>query len=520
MSLQQSGSHLGDGQANMSVDDKFLYESLLRYNYLPMQRKRKEELPPVFDSTTFTPDAAKPLLGMKPDSSSKGFDVVEYKTTKFNNVSRSFSIPHPVGYVQLAECIRQNWQAISQFQNSSVSMIRPRQHSDGRVIVMDYESFAGRAQRVRDLAFGNRYTVRTDITNCFPSMYTHAIPWAVVGVAEAKKKTTGGWHNELDRFARRTVRDETQGLPVGPATSNIIAELMLGKVDSELSDEFHFERDTDEAGLSRFIDDYTFFCDSYDVAQRFLRRLEEELSIFKLRLNPRKTSIRQSITPFHDEWTVELSLRMPSNAILNSYQAINYLEFASSLAVRNPEGSVFKYAVLDYLLVVAMQYPVLLPTLDELMVNTSGFDGSIRHNDRLTVLPKENALLRRSDGMAWSLFYIARHRVNLPVALAQSVIDTKDCISILMLYLTNQHEQLILDWVSKLEKSNCYELDQYWLLLYQLYIDGKVNSDMCSVPASFEALKSAGVTFITQKPLNISDAHKLSPASSFKEWLA
>lgn len=513
----------------MSIDDKFLFEALLRYNYLPMQRRRKEELPPVFDSSSLTPVAASPLLKMKPRN--KGFDVVEYRATKFNNVSRIFSIPHPVGYVQLAECMRMSWQDIAKFQNSSVSMIRPRAHSDGRIIVMDYENFTRRARRTRDLAFGNRYTVHTDIVNCFPSMYTHAIPWAAIGVDEAKKKTSGGWYNELDRFARRTVRDETQGIPVGPATSNIIAELMLSTVDSKLSGEFKFERGgADETGMSRFIDDYTYYCDSFDLGQKFLLKLEEELSVYKLRLNPRKTSIRQSITPFSDEWAIELSLRIPTGGSVNAYQAINFLEFASALAERTPEGSVYKYAAnalvssnldegaklaaLDYLLVVAMQHPVILPSLNELIKSTSFASGIFPHQARLIILLKENVKLRRSDGMAWCLYYIARHDVSIPDEIARSVLATKDCISILLLYMTGQHESLILDWVNKLEKTNCYELDRYWLLLYQLYVDGKVAADMSSIPESFEAMKDGSVTFVS----HTTNDH--GGSFSFNDWLA
>ena len=33
-----------------------------------------------------------------------------------------------------------------------------------------------------------KYIVKTDIENCFPSMYTHSLPWALVGKGIAKKR--------------------------------------------------------------------------------------------------------------------------------------------------------------------------------------------------------------------------------------------------------------------------------------------------------------------------------------------
>lgn len=158
----------------MAIPAAFVHEALLGHNYLPAQRRRKEELPPIFSSETFTPVAAAPLLSMKPKEKARGFDLVEYRATKFNSVARSYAIPHPIAYAQLSNCIASNWSAIEPFQTSHVSMIRPRQHKDKRIIIMDYENFAARASRVRRLAFNKRYVAKADIATCFPSVYTHA----------------------------------------------------------------------------------------------------------------------------------------------------------------------------------------------------------------------------------------------------------------------------------------------------------------------------------------------------------
>ncbi len=45
-------------------------------------------------------------------------------------------------------------------------------------------------QRSIELALKYRYMFVTDITNCYASMYTHTIAWALIGKEEAKEKDT------------------------------------------------------------------------------------------------------------------------------------------------------------------------------------------------------------------------------------------------------------------------------------------------------------------------------------------
>lgn len=49
------------------------------------------------------------------------------------------------------------------------------------------------------------------------------------------------------------------------------------------------------------------------------------------------------------------------------------------------------------------------------------------------------------------------------------------------------------------EHKSCYELDKQWLLLYQLYLDGKIGNPYSKEDAAFktfEILKKYNVTFI------------------------
>jgi len=259
----------------MSVDKDFLLASLLQHNFLPMQKKAKEEMPPVFSSITFTPEVAKQLVSGKPRKVEgyQGFDAVDYKLTRFNGVSRICSIPHPTGYAHLALCIHEHWDKLDYIATNKNSLIRPCQHSDGRFIIMDYEKSFEKTKRNLRGAFGRRFMVHTDVANCFASIYTHAIPWATVGFDHAKKHAkpahASEWFNQLDKKVRWLKRNETQGVAIGPASSNIVSEIILARVDDALRDDFVY---------FRFIDDYTAYCETEEEAQEFIRRLADELA--------------------------------------------------------------------------------------------------------------------------------------------------------------------------------------------------------------------------------------------------
>jgi sugar phosphate isomerase/epimerase len=101
-----------------------------------------------------------------------------------------------------------------------------------------------------------------------------------VGFDHAKKhkppEHKGEWFNQLDEKLRKIKRNETQGVAIGPGTSNILSEIILARVDAQLAKEFTY---------IRYIDDYTAYCETEEEAQKFIRRLGEELAKYKLLLN-------------------------------------------------------------------------------------------------------------------------------------------------------------------------------------------------------------------------------------------
>ena len=173
----------------MTLSKHYVLRALLRRNYLPTVRTETEELPPIVSSDSFKIAAAKELVRSQKARSKgtyAGYDSVEYKLTRFNGVSRALSIPHPRGYAELAIRISDNWKNFSCISDNIVSMIRPRRHKDKRIIIMNYGSGFLHSKRSLNKSFRRRFRVNADIANFYPSVYSHSIPWALVGLPEAK----------------------------------------------------------------------------------------------------------------------------------------------------------------------------------------------------------------------------------------------------------------------------------------------------------------------------------------------
>lgn len=494
----------------MTVDKDFVLDALLRHNYLPTQRKASEELPPIFTTRRLTADVAVKLAGLEPRKGDySGYDQIEYRMTRFNYVSRPLSIPHPLPHARLCLSIRDCWEHLEYIVSNPCSGIKPQEHADGRLIIMDYDDSLSKSRSTQKQVFGNRFKVHSDVSNCFPSIYSHAVPWALVGFDEAKAKKPpkhkAEWFNQLDEALRLTKRNETQGIAIGPATSNVISEIILARIDETLVSKGH--------RFTRYIDDYTCYCDSEEKAQEFIRLLSSELSKFKLMLNVKKTEVRKLPEPMADDWVISLISAIPSGKSIDAYQAIHFLEFALALSNKHPEGSVMKFAmktltkkpldlfakcdVLNYGLNLAFHQSFLLPHFGKILSDTwlvSQFDAPAK----LNAIVREHAKLHRSDGMTWGLYLLGKHDALIEENTADAVIGTEDAMSIAVLHWSGQYPAKVKQFVEKVVASgDLYRLDAYWLLLYEAFRDGVIPNPYPD--DVFPTLNADGVYFLADE---------------------
>ena len=493
----------------MNLAPDFVLNALLQHNFLPIQNKYGDEMPPILSSRTFSKFAADALRHQQypRPKDFRGYDAIEYKLTRFNGIPRVFSIPHPTAYAELAFCIYENWTRLDHIASNQNSLLRPRKHRDGRLFVMGYEQRRASTKRSLNSLLGKRFLGGTDISNFFPSIYSHAIPWALVGQSTAKQnKGPNRWFNKLDKAVRWTKRNETQGISIGPAASNILAEVILERIDRTLRRNFEY---------SRFNDDYTAYCETEDEAVSFVSQLRKELAKYKLTLNINKTTYSRLPRALEEDWVSDLTIALPRGDRVSSYDAIHYLNFAVKLAKQSPDGSVLKYAlrallrrnldsgakidVLRYALHLSFHQPVLLPVL------RNSFPSSrVRHPDfpylrELQMLAYEHSRFDRSDAVSWALYFSNKCQVPIEDRCAEQIVEYRDCIPLLLLYLSGvpRHQAKVISFAQGLNQNDLYELDQYWLLLYQLFLDNKIAKTYPSADRTFEIMKAEGVTFVT-----------------------
>ncbi|MEH6467806.1 MAG: antiviral reverse transcriptase Drt4, partial [Porticoccus sp.] len=512
-------------------ENRYFYEGLTRHNYFPNQKDSVGELPPCFSTSKYTPEVVEMLSALDESTERKklGYDHVEYLVTRHNNVPRTLGLIHPKAYALLAKAIYENWDKLKIVKDNENSIIKPGEHVDGRIMIMNYEDAMEKARASLNFGFGKRFRVHSDISSCFHSIYTHSIPWAAIGFDQAKlqlqqRRNTPNWYDDIDKYQRKAKRNETQGIPIGPATSSVIVEYILGGVDRALVDSGFVYR--------RYIDDYVCYCETDEQAQRFIRLLSKELSVYKLNINLHKTKVVGLPEPLSDDWVTTLAGALPTNFIdadhnrrkLLHPEIVHYLDAAVRLNKLTPDGSVIKYAVgsiihhisdyaveavLDYVINLSWHYPVLLPHLELLL--DSQFSETEQYASRLNNIISENARNRRSDGMAWPLYYLKKYGLPITNEAFAETLKSEDCIALLCLYETGRMVQHVVDFAYSLLCEKSYRKDKYWLLLYQLYLDGLVADPYGD--GVFELLKEHDVDFIVK-------GNGLSKSEEYCQYLA
>lgn len=236
-------------------------------------------------------------------------DYIRYESPRNTNAVRQLGIPNPFAYSNLCQSLADNWDRLkkkfnenTQNDNHKISRIhiRKMQGKDG-LFEMNYEKRGDKEDVVMDMMTTARYEVHADISNCFPSIYSHSLPWVLEEKGKNKAKINRGdgvWYNKIDKCVRNIKYMETNGLLIGPHASNLLSEIVLTAVDSKLSKKYEY---------IRHIDDYTCYVGNYTDAEAFLTDLAKELRKYDLTLNIKKTRVVELPTAAGEDWINQLN---------------------------------------------------------------------------------------------------------------------------------------------------------------------------------------------------------------------
>lgn len=487
-----------------SISSDELYEGLLSWGLF------NEKLPPIFTSVPFY----QYCKTLNHEFSGKATQFIYYESMRNINVPRPLGIPNPMSYERLCKILSQNWDKLKlhfkkncEGQDYKISRIHLRKMVNTKCLFeMNYKKYIVDGTPEPNLLIGSRYVVHADISNCFPSIYTHSLCWALVGKEEAKQniRKSNLWYNLIDSRTSNIKDKETHGLLIGPHASNLLSEIILTSIDKILYDEgWRYVRN---------IDDYTCYVPNYEDGQRFLVRLAEELRNYDLLLNHKKTSIDELPLASVVQWVRKInSLSFINNEkILNYKELQSYLDFSIELMhENNMDSSVLKYAIkvlsgmkftknatqlyIKTIFHLALLYPYVVPLLDRYIFSIFEVDKSEIQSISEKIFT-QGISNKNYEQVCFSLYFSLKYNFTLISSNDEFIKTCNDCITILMGYLhskqfdTQSEQQKYVDYASSLAKS-LDDFNRNWVFIYEALPQSMLTED-------WRHMKKANVSFI------------------------
>lgn len=229
------------------------------------------------------------------DFSAVNYNLIANKDGKL--AWRPYELMHPAIYVSLVNviCEEENWNLIkcrfAEFERGvvdccSAPVTSIDEQSDVATQVMSWWQKVEQASIKYSLEF--THVLHTDVTDCYGSLYTHSISWALHGVDEAKKnrRKNSLLGNKIDLHIQSGRYGQTNGISQGSALMDFVAEIVLGFVDLEIHQELEGQSDF---RILRYRDDYRIFANSDDRTEEILKVISDKLRKVGMRLGVSKT---------------------------------------------------------------------------------------------------------------------------------------------------------------------------------------------------------------------------------------
>jgi len=287
---------------NFDLPQYFTFTKLLSDISTTIAGKKIEDfylIPP--DYTKNKPEAKHPFPS---DFDNTNYKLLNNKDGKF--AWRPFQLIHPALYVSLVHSITEenNWNIIiarfeefssnSKIKCCSIPLQSDGEESDKAISVNQW--WHSIEQQSIELALSFEYVLHTDIADCYGSIYTHSVPWAIHTkvIAKSNRNPNGNIGNIVDKHLREMAYGQTNGIPQGSVIMDFIAEMVLGFADLELTDRINRAAIQDYQ-IIRYRDDYRIFTNNPQVAEQITKLLTEILIELGMRLNAQKTLVSNNV---------------------------------------------------------------------------------------------------------------------------------------------------------------------------------------------------------------------------------
>ncbi|SFN01821.1 Reverse transcriptase (RNA-dependent DNA polymerase) [Chryseobacterium oleae] len=423
-------------------------------------------------------------------------DYIRYSNMRNINIPRPLSIPEPFAYSNQCKTLSDNWDKIkkhfedkTQNDDFKISRIHIRKMIDKcNLFEMNYKNFSKDGEPEQNIVIKSRYIANADISNCFPSIYSHSIPWALVGKSFAKSNRASAlWFNKLDFHTRNIKHGETNGVLIGPHASNLISEIILVAIDHELSLRgFKYIRN---------VDDYSCYVNSYEESERFFITLSEELKKYELSLNTKKSQILSLPQATVKNWVTKLNhfnfnntYRVGHREAVRVKELKGFIDFCIELMIdENFDGSIINYAIKilsnkhlgfnakDYYLKQIHHLVLLYPYLIHLL-EVNLFDPHKIDKNKIKEIAKDiyeyGQQKRFFEACSYAVYWSLRYDFDLDISsLKEDSIKSEDCIFMLISYLYHKKtkaKSYLQEYKDIAKKLKIDDFDRYWLYIYEV----------------------------------------------------
>ena len=499
-------------------------KKMLANEYFPV------ELPECFTSG----DIVKHYIALKGQLSATNYSSSKpwlFSVYKSEHARRRMAIPNIYHYFKVSELLCENYEELKDvYKLSKYSLTKPstdQSNTEKRA----YNRVSNNQNETRlkneSLFMDNTICIKLDISNCFDSIYTHSVAWAIHSkeVSKQNKGDKSLLGNRIDNCLQGLNDRQTHGILVGNAVSRLIAELILCKVDEQIKKTFP------KIDMCRFVDDYTFYIKGGAVseynADKIITYVREQLLEYDLVLNESKTTIISAPFNLGQNGIDELKSVTIKDAYLysnrmiviyNKYNDGALLKYGLRVLFSTIKDSDFK-KVFPLLLNLWVRFPFLaeyiLPIINKYRDVLSKTD----RNNLLMILQSiiiNGIIYRQETEVVWALWAAILFRISITSRLLNKICESNNDLAIIMVlnYLHDtasdakfyqkalkQLENKIIQDVNLIGSCPDDEkiLTSHWLLIYELVakkiIDSGIFIDYIKSNQFFKKMLELGVDF-------------------------
>jgi RNA-directed DNA polymerase len=229
------------------------------------------------------------------DLANVNYNFIANKDGKF--AWRPFELMHPAIYVSLVNiiCEDANWKSIRKRVKEceggtvnccSAPVMSIDQQTDVATQIKSWWQSVEQKSITYSLEFS--HILHTDVTDCYGSLYTHSIPWALHGLKNVKnnKRKNSMLGNKIDSHIQAGRYGQTNGICQGSVLMDFVAEIVLGYVDEQINLAIGADG---TIRILRYRDDYRIFANSDDKTEAILKIVSDKLRSVGMRLGISKT---------------------------------------------------------------------------------------------------------------------------------------------------------------------------------------------------------------------------------------